>query len=150
MINANIESQRQLVVDITKSWVGTPYHHMGRAKGIGVDCGMILAEVYHEAGIIPPIEIEYYPPDWAMHRSEERYLGWLEPYVQILDPNETPQAGDILLYQFGRCISHSAIVVDYPVVIHSYINQGVIYGSATEPPLQGRLKCIARPKGWCV
>lgn len=28
------------------TWLGTPYHHQGRVKGVGVDCGTLLCEVY--------------------------------------------------------------------------------------------------------
>ena len=34
------------------SWIGTPYHHMGRVKGAGADCLTLLAEIYERAGVI--------------------------------------------------------------------------------------------------
>ena len=35
------------------TWLGTPYHHQGRVKGVGVDCGQILISIYEKAGILP-------------------------------------------------------------------------------------------------
>jgi cell wall-associated NlpC family hydrolase len=34
--------------------------------------------------------------------------------------------GDIVLYRFGRCISHGAIVLAWPQIIHAYIRLGVV------------------------
>jgi cell wall-associated NlpC family hydrolase len=94
---------------------------MGRVKAGGVDCGMLLLEVYHEACLIPHIEPEPYPPDWALHRSEEKYLGWVQQYAH---PVDTPKPGDLALYQVGRCISHGAIVVAWPQIIHASQPEG--------------------------
>src|SRR5208337_4686669 len=47
-------AQRQAVLAIAESWVGTPFHHQGRVKGRqgGVDCAMLLLEVFLSAGVI--------------------------------------------------------------------------------------------------
>lgn len=34
------------------TWLGTPYHHQGRVKGVGVDCATLLCEVYKEVGLM--------------------------------------------------------------------------------------------------
>ena len=59
--------QRQRVVDVARTWLGTPYHSAARVKGVGVDCLTVLAEVYHEAGIIGHVDIPYYPNDFMLH-----------------------------------------------------------------------------------
>lgn len=133
-----IDEQRQRVLSIARTWLRTPYHHMGRVKGAGTDCGMLLLEVYEEAGLIPHIEPEPYPPDWALHRSEEKYLGWVEQYAH---PVDIPQPGDLALYQVGRCISHGAIVVNWPLIIHaSQPEGGCCYSDGLQGWLAGRLK----------
>ena len=43
---------------------------------------MMLAEVYHSAGVIPPLDIPLYPPDWHLHRHAERYLEGLMQYAR--------------------------------------------------------------------
>jgi cell wall-associated NlpC family hydrolase len=70
----DVRDLRRAVVAEAASWLRTPYHHMGRVKGGGVDCLMLLAEVYEAAGVIPHVEIPFYPPDWHLHRGVERYL----------------------------------------------------------------------------
>lgn len=127
------------IVDLAKDWLGTPYHPNARVKGKGggVDCALLLAEVYEQAGLIPHIEPGYYPQDWHLHNADEQYLGWVLKYAdEVLEP----APGDIALYQFGqktqnpvnsrhtRIISHAAIVIDWPVVIHAVRGEGVVYG----------------------
>ena len=114
---------RERIVAAARSWIGTPYHHMGRVKGAGADCATLLAEVYAEAAVCTPIAIDYYPPDWMLHRIEERYLGILEQYVrEIAGP---PEPGDIVMYHFGRCWSHGAVVIAWPTIVHAVLGQKI-------------------------
>lgn len=134
------QQQRAAVVKEALSWQNTPYHHMGRVKGAGVDCGMLIAEVFERAGLIPHLDIEYYPMDWHLHRSDERYLGWIAKYAK--EVHREPLPGDIVLHQWGRCISHGAIVIEWPTVIHAYIGQGVVLADGTKEPLASRQRAI--------
>lgn len=132
------------IVDEARTWLGTPYHHQGRIKGVGVDCAMLLAECYHACGLVPYIDPTPYPPDWHLHRSEERYLSWVEDYA---DPVETPAPGDVVLYQFGRCISHGGIVVAWPTIIHAYLGEGCVLADGEKGALAGRLAGFWRVRG---
>jgi cell wall-associated NlpC family hydrolase len=129
-------SERQRVVAEAETWLKTPYHHMGRVKGGGTDCLMLLAEVYAVAGIVPPIDVPFYPPDWNLHRDTERYLQGLVPYAREI--SGPPQSGDVALFKFGRCFAHGAIVVCWPRLIHAWYDAGVVFGDAEQPPLRGR------------
>lgn len=114
---------RDKVVEIAKSWLRTPYHHRAKLKGHGVDCGQILIAVFSEAGLISDFDTGEYPQDWMLHRDEERYLKSVEKYAHRV---EVPKPGDIALFKFGRCVSHAAIVVEWPIVIHSYKIAGMV------------------------
>lgn len=130
------QQERDDVVDEAMTWLRTPFHHAGRIKGVGVDCAMLPLEVYSKVGLIPYVEkVEGYPLDWHLHRNEERYL---QTVLCNAVETDTPQRGDFILFQFGRCYSHGAIVIDWPVLIHAYIGMGVILGRADEAPLDGR------------
>ena len=138
--------QRRIACTIARSWIGTPYHHMGRVKGAGVDCAMFPLEVFREAGLIGDVEVPYYPADWMLHRSAEIYLGIVRRYAgEIEAPPATAGSsvlpGDFVIYKFGRCFAHGAIVIDWPTVIHAVNGKGVILSDGErEGFLLGRQK----------
>lgn len=127
-MDAQEREERERVVAAAKTWLGTPYHHRGRVKGAGIDCLTILAETFAEAGLIPPAHIPYYPKDWHLHRDAERYLDGLFQYAAEIEGPPLP--GDIVLWRFGRCYSHGAIVVEWPMVIHAAAGRCVVLEDA--------------------
>lgn len=127
---------RDRILLAAQDWLGTPYHHRGRVRTFGVDCLTLLLEVYEEAGVVPHIPTPEYPPDWHLHRSEERYLAGLERFSRRVSQ---PQPGDVAMFRFGRCASHGAIVVEWPRLIHAYWGIGCVEASALDAELNGRL-----------
>ena len=126
---------RQAVIHEAEGWIGTPFHHAARVKGAGVDCLMLLAEVYERAGVSGHVEPPFYVPDWHLHRDAERYM---EGLLQHARPTDAPDPGDIALFRFGRTFSHGAIVTAWPRLIHAYWNIGVVWGDAMLYPLKDR------------
>jgi len=100
---------------------------------------MLLCEVFEACGMIPHVDPRPYPPDWHFHREEEKYLKGVMDYADELKPDELPQAGDIVLYKFGRCISHAGIVMAWPQIIHAYRGQGVVLAEGDRGELGKRL-----------
>ncbi|HEY1982482.1 MAG TPA: hypothetical protein VGH13_20590 [Xanthobacteraceae bacterium] len=100
-------AQRAAVVAEARSWIGTPYHNCADIKGVGVDCGMLLVRVFVDTGLCPAFDPRPYPVDWHLHRSEERYLGFVfdrgREVVSALP-------GDVMVLRYGRCYSHGGIV----------------------------------------
>jgi cell wall-associated NlpC family hydrolase len=129
------DPRRAEVLNAAEGWLATPYHHMGRVKGAGTDCLMLLAEVYTACNIVPPMVVPFYPPDWHLHRSADRYLDGVMRHAREV---ATPGPADIALFKFGRCFAHGAIIVAWPRLIHAWHNAGVTYGDAGQPPLAGR------------
>jgi cell wall-associated NlpC family hydrolase len=129
-------AKRAEIVRAAKDWLGTPYHHHARIKHGGVDCAMFPLAVYQECGVLPA---DFTPPDysmqWHLHRSEELYLKTIEPFVWEIQPwgyglPRSPLPADFVVFKFGRAFSHGAIVVNWPIIIHSYIPHGVLLGDA--------------------
>lgn len=143
MIHDDIDRQRMAVAAEARSWLGTNYHHHGRVKGAGVDCAMLLAEVFERCGIVPPVEIGAgdYPHDWHLHESRELFEEQALRYAAPLDDGLRPQVGDFGLWRYGRARSHAGLVVEVEprslLIVHAYIGAGVIKSRDTEAPLAG-------------
>lgn len=112
--------ERARVVAEARRWVRTPYHTNADVMGAGVDCGMLLVRVFVDTGLVEPFDPRPYPTDWHMHRSEERYLGFVTGRSRQV---EEPGLGDIVLFRFGRCYSHGGIVTGLgPVrIVHAHM-----------------------------
>ena len=86
---SSIGALRAAVVTEAKTWIGTPFHHAARVRSAGVDCLMLLAEVYERAGVVAGrINPPFYVPDWHLHRDAERYMEGLLRYARPVDAPE--------------------------------------------------------------
>ena len=118
---------RTRIVAEALSWLGTPYAHRQRLKGVGVDCAQLPLAVYAAAGLIGQAEVGAYASQWHLHRSEELYLA----HVQALGGREIARAaaqpGDLALWRYGRTFSHGAILVGPGGrVVHAVQGLGVV------------------------
>lgn len=124
----DIAAERAAVIAEAITWIGTPYHHMGRIRGAGADCLTFLAESFAGAGVIPPVDLGYYAQHWHHHRSGEAYLAGIIGYCA--ENEDAPLPADIVLWRFGRTFSHAAIVVAWPKIIHAYAGRACGYEDA--------------------
>ncbi|EQD79095.1 phage associated protein, partial [mine drainage metagenome] len=104
-------------------------------KGIGVDCAMLPVRVFVDLGLLAPFDPRPYPHDWMLHRSEERFLGWVERFAVR---TVAPQPGDLALFRFGRCVSHGGIICEPGYMIHADLRARRVERTEIEP-YAGRL-----------
>ena len=113
------------IVTEALTWLGTRHVNGAKVKGVGVDCGMLLVGSLEGAGLVQKgeIKIKPYSNEWHLHHAEEWFKGYVEQYCQQV---HDLQAGDFLMFQYGRCLSHAGIYIGGNTVIHSVVDQGVI------------------------
>jgi cell wall-associated NlpC family hydrolase len=111
--------QRDRIIAEARRWIGTPYHACADVLGAGVDCGMLIVRSFVDTGLCAPFDPRPYPQDWHLHRSEERYLGFVFDRCAEV---ETPMPGDVVVFRYGRCYSHGGIVTksDPLTMVHAY------------------------------
>ena len=116
---------RAAVVAEAMTWLGTPWHHRARVKHVGVDCAQFVLGVYANVGLIGDFDTGEYPRDWHIHRGDERFLGFVLPFVREIAEAEA-QAGDLVLCKIGRVFSHGVVVTRWPQGIHAAVNEGAV------------------------
>ena len=130
---------RDKVVEVARSWIGTPFHDNCGVKGIGSDCAHFLSKVFEESGLSEELQIEYYSPQFFLHTKEEKFASYVLQYAKEID-EAAVGVGDIVLYRFGHSFAHGAIIVDWPrSIIHAHKLTGcVIETGGFDADLQGR------------
>ncbi len=120
---------RGRVVAEALSWLGTPYAHRQRLKGVGVDCAQLPFAIYAAAGVIAPAEPGPYASQWHLHRGEELYLQHLEALGAREIVRAEAQVGDFALWRYGRTFSHGAVLVGPGGrIVHACRGLGVVLG----------------------
>ena len=127
------------VVGEALSWLGTPYRHQGRKKGVGCDCiGLLLGVwcgVYRAAPELPGP----YAPDWAEAGGEERLLAGVRRHFREKQESEMA-AGDLLVFRWRPHLpaKHVGILVERDRFVHAYEGMAVSL-SALVPQWRKRL-----------
>ena len=139
-------ANRDRLRDILYEWRNTPYRHACSVKGGGADCIGFVAGVLAETGAAPTVRIPDYPRDWHIHNDKERLLDGIRSAFNVDQiPVCRPANGDIILYRFGKCASHSAIFCD-GYIWHCIINAGVHRLKYYDKKWKKRIKAILRIK----
>lgn len=95
---------RELVVSKAREWLGTPWHHQGRVKKVGIDCVGLIVGVARELGVVVSDECNY---------EREPRFGRLEEELNkyfLSDEREMLQEGDIALFVLAKKFEHVGIV----------------------------------------
>jgi cell wall-associated NlpC family hydrolase len=120
---AEIE-QRAAFIAEARTWLGTPFRDQGDVRGPNgaVDCAMLLVRAAVDTGLVPPFDPRPYPPQWHLHRDEERFLTIVGRLGEEVD--RAPIPGDVIVYRFGRCYAHGGIIIENDHVLHAYYKTG--------------------------
>jgi NlpC/P60 family putative phage cell wall peptidase len=127
-------SRSTQIVQIARTFIGTPYRHQGAAKGAGCDCLGLIRGVWRElygtdAPTPPP-----YRPDWAEVCDSEPMLDAARRWL-VERSLQTATPGDVLLFRMSpaAAIKHCAILVaaptphdPHPRMIHAYWGRAVV------------------------
>lgn len=132
---------REQIVEEARSFIGTPYHLGGRAKGVGVDCGTFLLLVYQKLGLIDDEDLGVYGHDWWLHVKEEKYMLHVLRHAKqmaerVMYRSDNVEPGNMILVHAAksRVYNHGGIVTQWPMIIHS-VHGGVQEADASRHPM---------------
>lgn len=148
-LSPRLTATQQAVLDEARSWLRTPFVHMGDQKGHGVDCGMFVLRVFHAVGLLPPFDPRPYPPGWVLHRSTDRFGPYLRDHAALVDG--APQPADIACFRMGRAPrGHLGIVARWPYIVHADPDHGVVAANIQHGDLAARFVEAWRVAGVAV
>lgn len=128
------------IVRQARTWLGTPYHHQGRLKGVGVDCVGIIIGVGKELGIF-----DYDTKDYARSPNSNRMQAELDFHFDRVPFTEI-RAGDIGFFKFKAEPQHLAFFTDIGV-LHAYMQVGKCVEHSYSSPWPERFVQAYRFKG---
>lgn len=118
------------VVEVARSWIGTPYIHQTSTKGAGTDCLGLIRGVWRELMGAEPEALPAYTPDWSEIDRVERLRAGADRHLVRVDAAERP--GDVLLFRMkGQAVAkHLGILGEARpgarTLIHAYSGHGVV------------------------
>ena len=97
------------IVRTARSFIGTPFHHMGRLPGVGIDCAGVLVCAARELDLVAAaFDVPAYTPT----PDGRAMLRWCEEYMtQVSQADMRP--GDAILLITDLYPQHLGILGDY-------------------------------------
>ncbi len=109
-----MSATRNQIIEEARSYIGTPYHHQGRIKGVGVDCAGVVVGINTKFELTSHDVKGYKPsPHNGLLQQALADAGFKKKLRTQL------QAGDCLLMQFTGEPQHLAVFTGESI-IHSY------------------------------
>jgi NlpC/P60 family putative phage cell wall peptidase len=110
-------SRPQIVAE-ARQWIGTPFQHQGRLRGVGVDCVGLVLCVMRDLGLGDWLEdFTNYPRQPV---GDQVLLACRDRLQEI--PFSVVRPGDVMVFRLPRSACHAAIATDNGM-IHAYSPQ---------------------------
>lgn len=113
------------IVAHARAWVGTPFHHQARLKGIGCDCLGLVVGVVDELGLKDANGVQLAAYDEVTYSREPDGAYLIEKLTGLLEevPVDEARAGDLGLFKVRENPQHLAILSNFEGalgMIHSF------------------------------
>lgn len=122
-----------------REYIGTPFHHQGRARGIGIDCAGLVLGVMHDLSL-GDLQVDGY----GRAPSPRVYLDLLRDNFD--DGGTEILAGCVLSFAFIRHQQHLGIAVNLLSMIHA-VDQHLCHEITLGEVWRRRLRGVYRYRG---
>lgn len=128
-------TQKKDIAAEATSWIGTPFTHQGRMKGVGVDCIGLIVGVCKELDLKSDVRDqtngrvlslhEFDTPNYSRLPNRQALKENLERFCEPI-PMENLNVGDIILFRMEHWPQHVGIVTEKTA-------EDLFFVHATEP-----------------
>jgi NlpC/P60 family putative phage cell wall peptidase len=117
---------RTEVVAAARSWIGTPFAHQARLKGVGVDCIGLVIGVGRELGFCAP---DFDVSGYARNPDGKSLMALSRVHMSQIS-REAMQPGDVVVVRFGDYPQHFGVLADYKhgglSIVHAAMKSGAV------------------------
>lgn len=97
------------IVRVARGYLDTPFHHMGRQPGLGLDCVGVPICVCRELGIVAP---DFDVPPYTPTPDGHTMLEWCNAHLTAVSQADM-QPGDMIITAVDVDPQHIGILADY-------------------------------------
>lgn len=115
------------IIELARTWLGTPYKHQASVKGAGADCLGVVRGIWRELYDSEPEVPPPYKPDWYDLLRDDLLLRKAHQYFSPLNTLDEALPGDVLVFRMHRNMAakHCGILVDNGRMIHALTGKNV-------------------------
>ncbi len=115
------ETLRPRLVDAARACLGTPYVHLGRAAGQGMDCLGLVIHALRCAGLSVQDDTHY------KQRPDGKHLmRCVIAHGAPEKPHDEIAAGDVLIFRFDHQPQHFGLATGADKMIHAFAPAGAV------------------------
>lgn len=126
--------QAYLIIKEALEWLGTPYKHESRLKGVGCDCiGLVIGVWEKVFGESIPIDIPKYSPDWNDHKMDDPMVKQAARVMKRVPVNAL-KPSNVIVFRMNpnMAAKHCGILISDKQFIHSYSRSSVRLENMTQ------------------
>lgn len=133
------------IVNVARSWIGTPFHHQGREKGIGCDCLGLIIGIATELKVpsrMGKMLAEYDRIDYHYHQDSDALLPTLQQHLAI---HSKLAVGHIAVLKIQNRPQHLGVIAELagePSIIHACMSCQKVVEQPLRHSLQKRICAI--------
>jgi hypothetical protein len=123
----------QDIIRAARGWIGTPFHHQARVKGVGVDCIGLLVGIARELELTDDKGLplaDYDQPNYSPLPDGRGLKTAVSLHLLELASAGEASLGDVYLFRFQQDPQHVGILSELPdgaaSIIHCYSNTGKV------------------------
>ena len=114
------------IVEIARSWIGTPYHNLASVKGVGCDCVGLVRGIWRELYGFEPPGLPFYSANWRARSGNE---GLIDAAALHLDrqPDADRRAGLVLVFRIRPQLAarHCGVMTSTSRMVHAHSGRAV-------------------------
>lgn len=109
------------IVEKARTYLGTPWHHTGRKKEVGIDCVGLIVSVFSDLNLYHVDNVNY-----SMEDEYPSLISFVEKCCIPLENKQALVAGDILVFRGKRLYNHVGFFAPNNSVIHTYASVNAV------------------------